>query len=185
MTMEYDGPYDGCRVLCENCVHWKAVHGYGELIRVGKCALLPAEVRICRANNVCRWFEKRITHPNHRPFDYDEYFEWLMADYYRPYAIDRSKPPVARVRGIDGKMHDIPATRDSPWCRVSPPKCSFIIGHSLFTVDYWKYRDHSFIDGDYVYYAEYQYKKSRNTLRWTVLYNGKIRIDEAVRWEES
>lgn len=183
--IEYDGTYEGCHVTCRDCAFWKeeACSGSG----IGKCAFLSKkydDIRVRHRNEVCRKFNPRITHPNYRQFDYDEYYEWMMNYDLRPYSIDRTKPPVGKMTiGLD--EYDIPATRDLLYCKVKPGDAHVEIGDALFSIDYLKYRDHSFLDEEgYVHYISYKFKEKRRSRKYTKKIYGKVHVDHIFRFEK-
>jgi hypothetical protein len=169
---EYIGNYEGCRVNCGMCKFRN---------NDNQCSKL--NLTINAANNVCNQFSPQIVNPSHtHDFDYDEYFEWLKNDFYRPY---KSTDEIAYY--IDRPVwyqYDerlkIPVykTVDCLRCTIHTPDCHVYIGKHKFQIDYRRFRDLSFLDGDELYYKIYYFKEKETSRKYTTSYNGKVNINK-------
>jgi hypothetical protein len=169
---EYIGNYEGCRVRCKDCKF--SNHD-------GHCSKL--NLNINENNNVCNQFSPSIINPSHtHEFDYDEYFEWLMNDFYRPY---KSTDEIAYY--IDrpcwyqyDERLKIPVykTVDCLRCTIHTPDCHVYVGKHKFQIDYRKFRDLSFLEGDEIHYKIHYYKEKETSRKYTTSYNGKVNLNE-------
>jgi hypothetical protein len=176
---EYIGNYEGCRVRCKDCKF--SNHD-------GNCSKL--NLIINENNNVCNQFSPRIVNPSHtHEFNYDEYFEWLMNDFYRPYKssgkiIGSGRLGEAVMDG--GRLAELLPNTYSYWygtvdclrCTIHTPDCHVHIGKHNFQIDYLKFRDLSFLNGEELHYKIHYYKEKETSRKYTTSYNGKVKLNE-------
>jgi hypothetical protein len=183
---EYIGNYEGCRVRCKDCKFSCQEIELSESKR--KCK--HVNLIINENNNVCKQFSPRIINPSHsHEFNFNEYFEWLMNDFYRPYKSSGKIIGSGRLGEAvpdGGRLAELLPNVYSPWygtvdclrCTIRTPDCHVHIGKHGFTIDYRKFRDLSFLDGDELSYKIYYYKEKETSRKYTSSYDGKININK-------
>lgn len=174
---EYIGNYEGCRVRCKDCKF--ACHEIRLSDSKQHCNKINLTVH--ENNNVCNQFKPRIVNPSHtHEFDYDEYFEWLMNDFYRPYkATDEIAYYIARPAWYQyDKRSKIPVYKivDCLRCTIHTPDCHVYIGKHNFQIEYRKFRDLSFLDGDELKYKIHYFKEKETSRKYTTYYNRKFEL---------
>lgn len=166
--------YSGCRVTCKDCAFFND----------GNCSELPNDVKVNGSNNVCNMFANRIINPSMPPFDFDDYFYWLVNDYYRPYTIDKNKiigsAMIGEIIGDNGRMAELlPGiyqplyqTVDLPRCSLNFPKCHIEINGNKFEIRYLNYRNQRFLDGNNIKFLTRLWKDKPNAKKYNSEHNG-------------
>jgi hypothetical protein len=190
----YSGKYS-IRVTCEDCAHFRRVLA-SDGHETGTCDLLDESIRLNHSNNVCRRFKPRIKNPSAPAFDYDEYFEFLMNDYYRPMQLDLgtvegSVPldPSDEYVEDGGRLartypnHYAPyyPRHDMPFCRIDAvPDAQVSVGRYRFHIDYWLYRDQTWAASGKIRYKQMSWRRSpRSKLQRQ--YNGEFDLSKTTR----
>lgn len=183
---EYIGNYEGCRVTCKDCKFSCHENGLDESKQ--KCNKLNLVIN--ENNNVCNQFLPYIINPSHtHEFNYDEYFEWLMNDFYRPYKssgkiIGSGKLGEAILDG--GRLAELLPNTYSYWygtvdclrCTIHTPDCYVHIGKHVFVIGYHTFKNLSFINGEEISYKKHLYKEKTTSRKYICNYNGKINVNK-------
>jgi hypothetical protein len=170
--------YEGCRVTCKDCSAFRTS---------GHCIALPNEIKVSGSNNVCDKFRNRIINPSMSEFNYNDYFEWLMNDYYRPYGITEEIIGSAKMgevlidKGLLAELlpnvyRPFYKTYDKPYCRVNIPKCHIKINGNEFDIDYKKYKNHSFLENNIVTFISRRWKDKPSQKRYHSEHYGEYEI---------
>lgn len=168
-SLEYTGEY-GARYRCFQCSNFKD----------GDCNKLNNEnIKVSGDNNICRLFEARIRNPSSPLFDFDDYLEFLMSDYYRPFGIDSSIVAWYIDRPsfyTHDKRHKIPVykTYDKPYCRIVKPLTVVSLGKYNFELDYRLYRENKWISEGKIQYRKCYWKDKETARKYQVLYDGEF-----------
>lgn len=168
-TLTYQGPY-GARYTCKECKHRAIGDAYQP------CTIQGVEVS--HANNVCRFYEARITNPTCPPFCLEDYLEYLMSDFYRPWSVDTSiiigSAKLGEAHADEGKLADLlPNTYsymyqpyDQPYCRVRFPSCHVKVGEHRFEVDYKRYREGHTVENGALPFSLHLWKDKPNQKKY-------------------
>ena len=181
-SLEYKGEY-GCRYLCGGCKNQKE----------GICSIINNDkVKVNDTNNVCRWYQPRIKNPSAPEFQFDDYLEFLMSDYYRPYNVDkdiiRGSARLGEVILDDGKMARLLADTysyfykyyDQPYCRLVNPLTTVSIGKYAFQIDYRLYREQKWLVDGVITYKQMRWKEKPSARKYKVLHNGTVEIGKLI-----
>jgi hypothetical protein len=178
---EYIGNYEGCRVRCKDCKH--SCHEIGLSESKRKCSKI--NLIINENNNVCNQFSPSIINPSHtHEFNFDEYFEWLMNDFYRPYkATDEIVYYIDRPAWYQyDERLKIPVykTVDCLRCTIHTPDCHVHVGKHHFQIDYRNFRNLSFLNGDEINYKIHYFKEKETSRKYTTDYNGSLKVNKLI-----
>lgn len=172
---EYHGQFDGCRKTCKECKFSKHEIELGDYKK--HCTLL--NMNIHESNNVCNQFQSYL---NNKPFNYGAYFEWLMNDYYRPYkGTDEVAYYIDRPSWYQyDKRLKIPVhkTIDCSYCTLHVPDCHVFIDKYCFQIDYKRFKDASFYDGESIFYKIFYYKEKEVSRKYISFRNGSVKLSD-------
>lgn len=177
-SLEYKGEY-GRRFLCRDCDKFKD----------RQCEVYKQHnVNVGEKNDVCRKFEPRIINPSAPMFDFDDYLEFLMSDYYRPFNVDKDiivgkqycmqKLRMTKAGGWQGEWGYSPIYKsyDQPYCRIVNPLTVMSYGKYTFYVSYRLFRESSVINENKLKYEKCYWKEKETSRKNTVLHNGEFEL---------
>lgn len=159
--MEYQGEY-GARYTCSWCSHFKD----------GICSKIGDQLTVNSQNNICPKYEARIKNPSSPTFNFDQYFEFLMNDYYRPWTIDKKQiigsakfNEVVMDNGWLAATTDVYVpfyqSYDLPRCTLHVPRPVVKKGLHTFYINYTKWRKETWLQGDQIYYDSHVWKDNK------------------------
>ncbi|PDZ55683.1 hypothetical protein CON15_19275 [Bacillus cereus] len=164
---EWNGNYQGGRKTCSDCINYNQQRK--------TCNLIQAKIHdvidvVVEKANICANFQLK-THLQFRVTDkidcadgiwrYEDYIEWLMNDFYRPYRLDRTKivgsSKLGCVVADGGRLAElIPNTYSPLYGTLDCMRCKTlnyirniltVEGHS-FHVNLLDFRDLTFVTGE-------------------------------------
>lgn len=182
---EWEGNYQGGRWLCEDCKNYNQENKTCKLIQENILDVVNVEVE---KSNICKKFEYkdylkfRITEKidcKDGIWRYNDYIEWLMNDYYRPYTIDRDKSPLGTVLDYRGRRCVIPATKDLLRCKtLNFMRNIVVIEGNSFQINLLNYRNLSFIDEKEIRFDKRNWRKTKRSRQLQEEWYESIRLDD-------
>lgn len=177
-SLEYKGDY-GRRFMCRDCASLKN----------GECEMYRQHgINVSERNNICRNFAARIKNPSAPEFNFDDYLEFLMSDFYRPYNIDKDivvgkqwcmqSLQMTKTGGWEGKWGYSPLykTYDQPYCRLVNPLTVIRYGKYNFTVDYRLFRNGELVKDNKIKYITCYWKEKETSRKNQVLHSGEFEL---------